>query len=213
MASVAKEVKAILDRDAFIRRGLSKGLINRTGLARYLKKKIGTETDLDAYISAVRRYPLERSDLQKVESILLGSKITIRNNRAVLTLKKDREVKNLINKLALELDKYWDDSFKLIMGENAIKLVGDAKRLGQVKEKASPQKIIKFEDMIGEIIVTLKGEAQKIPGVTATILNELAINNISLVECITCFPEVIIVLEEKQTPKSYEILHNLTAKQ
>ena len=213
MASISKTVKKIIDRDASLKRELAKGLINKTELARHLKKEIGIKAKLDAYISAVRRYPIEKSNISKVESVLIGSKITIRNDRAILSLRKDREVQDVINKLAGNLKKYWGDSFKLIMGENSIKIIGDSKQLILIKDEIPSKKVFGFQDNQGELIISMKSHAQKIPGVGAFILNELALNRINISECLTCLPEMIFLFEERLTPNAYNVLYNLTVKQ
>ena len=51
------------------------------------------------------------------------------------------------------------------------------------------------------------------PGIAARLLNEVAMNNINIIENISCFPEMIFIFEEKQMPKAYNVLHNITIKQ
>jgi hypothetical protein len=46
-------------------------------------------------------------------------------------------------------------------------------------------------------------------GILAVIANELAINGINIMEVMSCFPEMLIFVEEKNILKAYQVLHHL----
>ncbi len=47
------------------------------------------------------------------------------------------------------------------------------------------------------------------PGIVAAVTSELMIERINLVEFMSCVPELIIVVEEEDALKSYELIQNL----
>jgi len=51
-------------------------------------------------------------------------------------------------------------------------------------------------------------DLEKIPGVFSAISNELAANQISIIDALICANEHIIVVDEKEVLKAFEVLYN-----
>ena len=62
MKNTVGEVWKFLDNNPCIKRDLSKGLINSRALAKYIVKTQKMDVTLDAIISAIRRYDIEKKD-------------------------------------------------------------------------------------------------------------------------------------------------------
>jgi hypothetical protein len=52
-------------------------------------------------------------------------------------------------------------------------------------------------------------DARAVPGVLAISALELAIHNINLLEAMSCFPEWLWFVDEKDLLKAYHVLHQL----
>ena len=58
--SLADVVKETIEKDAVIKKGLARNLINIRALARVIQGTVGEKTSLEAIVSAIRRYPFRR---------------------------------------------------------------------------------------------------------------------------------------------------------
>jgi aspartokinase len=55
----------------------------------------------------------------------------------------------------------------------------------------------------------LHPEAVKTSGVAGIITNELALNGINIMEIISCVPELLFFVDEKDILKAHQVLHRL----
>ena len=62
MTNIVHEVWKILDTSPSIQRDMSLGLINHSALARYIIEERNIDANLDAVLSAIRRYEIEHSE-------------------------------------------------------------------------------------------------------------------------------------------------------
>ena len=62
MTNIVHEVWKILDNNPSIRREMNRELINVSALARYIINKKKIDANLDAVISAIRRYKLDMNE-------------------------------------------------------------------------------------------------------------------------------------------------------
>ena len=95
MTNINKEVWEFIDNSPSIKRTMSHGLINRRALANYIKKQKKLHTTLDAVISAIRRYNIEKYDdifLSAKKMIIRTTNLSTRSNLANLILSKDTEI-------------------------------------------------------------------------------------------------------------------------
>lgn len=51
--------------------------------------------------------------------------------------------------------------------------------------------------------------AERTPGIVSTVTTELAMNDINMMEFMSCVPELIIVVDEKDALRSYDAIENL----
>jgi hypothetical protein len=74
-----------------------------------------------------------------------------------------------------------------------------------------PRKNIpKIQMDLAEIIVSLHAVADVTPGVVSTVTTELTMNGINMVEFMSCVPELIIVVDEKDALRSYSAIEKLS---
>ena len=203
MGSVQQIVTGLLSKEICVQRNLESGLINARALARYLIKKYELKVSLDSVISAIRRYEIKKveEDRNKILVLLSDAIVSTRNNIACITLK---------NFLFKDLSKLPDaTSLNFVKGAKDFKIIADKKYVNEIKEAFS-NKIKKIEDNLSEISVILSDKVLKQKGVLAEISNEISIHNINIVEILICPPEFLILVKNKDTIKTHEIIIRLT---
>ena len=203
-------VRRVVERDGAIRSGLSRDLINVRALARYMQTTEDGASDmtLDALISGIRRYPLEKGRSHANIGRLV-KKLTMKNRIVDISVVNGQEIPAALGKFASKVDYSRGETFHMVAGVEATRVVIDEKNLDKLKSSVPSRSIKKIVRGLAEIIISLDDEAEKAPGVVSAATTELAMNGINMMEFMSCVPELIIVVDEKDALKSYESLESL----
>jgi ferredoxin len=89
-------------------------------------------------------------------------------------------------------------------------VVIDEKNLNKLTSLMPKKSIRNIAFNLSEIIVLLDESTEKIPGVLAAVAEEVAIKGINIVEFMSCIPELIIVVDERDALSCYESLQRLS---
>jgi len=211
MTNIAHMVWKELDNDTSIRRCMSKGLINTTSLARYLIKNKKVDGTLDAVSSAIRRYKQERYDeiFDTANKIVSFGEISTRSKLANIAVIKDAEIQEILPKVFSIIQFNRGDVLRIIQADEAIKILVNEKNFEKVRDLFPKKKIIKIDKNLAELNMHLHPEAVKTPGIIAVISNELALNSINIMESMSCVPEMLWFVKEKDVLKAYNVLYQL----
>lgn len=213
MKSTTEEIWKILDNSPCIKKVMNRGLINARALARYMIEEQKLDTTMDAVISAVRRYnpsgSIEPNVLKESSEILSQAAISTKSKLANVALIKDSEVQNLLPQLFSVIHYNRGDVLRIIQADESMKIIVDEKNLNKIEKLFPDKKIIKIDKNLAEINLHLHPEAANTPGLSSIITNELAINNVNIMEIMSCVPEVLLFVNEKDVLKAHQILYKL----
>lgn len=170
---------------------MEKGIVNLSELSRQIQKELKT-ANTSAVKAALRRYA---TDLQKhkqrreekVLEVLRRSGIAVYDKKAVMITSKELETKSGMKVDLLDKHVYLLDKSELPERINTL-----------VKH-----------DNCTMIVVHSPEELEATPGVVAFLATLLAEQNVNIIEFISCWTETIIVVEKKDSLKTYEVLSNM----
>jgi len=212
MTNIVHEVWKILDNNPSIRTEMNRGLINISALSRYILKEKKLNASIDAVISAIRRYELDKhDDIFNYAYKILGHTVNIstKSNLAEISLIKDDDVQQLLPKL-FDIIKYIrGDVLRVTQANESIRLLIDEKNMENVLKLFPKNKIISKEKDLAEVNIYIHPKMQTTPGILATIANELALHKINIVEFMTCPPEMICVVNKDDLIKTSNVLYQL----
>ena len=215
MTETNLEVWNLLERDPSIRKCLAKGLINLSSLAKYIIKTTNTHNSQDSILSVLRRYN-EKADYAEarddVKEILKKASIQTKEQISFIVLKSEDMTMRRINDVLNMMKFFGTDTFNVVKGDDYIVLICDAKNVEMITAKYLKDELVEIKNDIGEINLRLGTDVRKTVGVFATILNELAINDINVVEAITCVSHDNLYVDEADLPKAHMVLSNLKKK-
>ena len=213
MTSITKQVWKEIEEDIIIRRALEKEIISMKNLALYLIKRRKFPANSDAIISAIRRYKEEKPLEKKFETarkvILQSEDIKITTNIVEIALEKNNQTQEILQKAIPQVDYDRGEILLIIQGEKSIKLILNDKNKEKVISLFPKKFITHIEKNIAEINIQLSEEAVKTPGIITTLSTELMLHNINVVEIMSCVPEMLFFVKQKDIVKSYQILFNL----
>ncbi len=212
MTNISHKVWKILDRNPSIQKEMSRGLINMSALARYLITKKKVDGGLDAVISAVRRYEVEKQgDVFETAYKLFVHTVNIstKSNLAEISLIKDDRVQQLLPRL-FDIIKYIQgDVLRIMQANESIRLLIDEKNMDEAVSLFPDDKIISTERDLAEVDIYTHPQMQNTPGILAVLANELAINGINILEFMTCSPEMVFFVKKEDVLQAYNVLYNL----
>ena len=130
MANSTHEVWNFLDSEPSIKKELGRGIVNIMALAKHIMKNKKLDCSVDAVISAIRRYVSEQKfDLkfENVEKIIKSSRISTKNKIALIAMKRDPYIIELLPKVFPMIELARGDVMRLSEGKESIKLLVDEK--------------------------------------------------------------------------------------
>jgi aspartokinase len=215
MTNIAHEVWKIIENSPSIKKEMSRGLINQTALARYIIKEKKLNATMDAVSSAIRRYQVDRYEdiFKKANEIIKKASLSTKTKLANVAIIKDTETQKLLPQLFNIVNYNRGEVLRIIQADESIKILVDEKNLDKVKKLFSKDKIIKIDENLSEINLHLPPEGVITPGIIAVSTSELAMNKINVVETISCVPELLWFVKEKDALKAYTIIYQLLEKQ
>ena len=189
--TIAQNVRNHLRNKPYLLEALEKGIVNLSELSRQIQKDLKTD-DVSAIKAALRRYSEElqkhkQKREEKVLQLLKRSGIAVYDRKSVIITSKE-----LNSKTGMKVDLM--DKFVYLLDRNDL-----------------PERITTLvkNDNCTMIVVHSPEELEVTPGVVAFLTTLLAEQNVNIVEFISCWTETIIVVEKKDSLKTYEVLSSM----
>jgi hypothetical protein len=190
--TIAQNVRELLKNKPYLLEALEQGIVNLSELSRQIQDDLKT-SNTSAVKAALRRYSEElqkhkKRREEKVLHLLRRSSIVVYDRKSVMITAKE------VNSPGMKVDLL--DKFVYLLDKN------------QMPERINT---LDRHDNCTMIVVHSPEELEATPGVVAFLANRLAEQNVNMVEFISCWTETIIVVEKKDSLKTYEVLSNLVS--
>ncbi|MGD6933255.1 MAG: DUF7523 family protein [Candidatus Bathyarchaeia archaeon] len=189
--TIAQNVRNYLRNKPYLLEALEKNIVNLSELSRQIQDELKTD-NTSAVKAALRRYSEElqkhkQKREEKVLALLKRSSIAVFDRKSVMITSKEIQSKNgmkvdLPGKIVYLLDR------------------------SELPERIST--LVKHENCT-MIVIHSPEELEATPGVVAFLATLLAEQNVNMIEFISCWTETVIVVEKKDSLKTYEVLSNM----
>jgi aspartokinase len=213
MTSITKQVWDLINEDAVVRRALEKDIISPMALAISLIKTHKLDTTTDAVISAIRRYsekqPIENKFSLAKKVITGATDLRITSNIMNISIEKSKKNQELLQKVFSLVNYERGELLLVIQGEEAIKMLINEKNKSKVLPLFSKDTVLSVEENLAEITLHLPKSAVTTPGIMAVIATELTMNEVNIYETMSCLPELLFFVKQKDVLKSYKLLSEL----
>lgn len=215
MTNITQRVWDILSNDISIRKNIQRSLINTRALAKYIITNHGVKASLDSVISAIRRFESDEKfskEYRSIEEALKGSEVSTKTNIACLTFTDFSRNNGPIQKILEKSDLIGNQSLRIVKGEKTVKIILNDTELEKLKDIIKNIESLTIEKDLAEIIIILSEKAQQTKGLFARLTNEISNNEINIHEVITCLPELLIFVKQKDLVKTMDCLYGLIEK-
>jgi len=213
MISTAEVVESLVKASPLLEDGLSRGIISYSALARDLRpqieEKLLKNVGRGAIVMALKRTSNKLKTKRKVTQNLINlNGITARSNLAELTYLNSDTIIEKHKKVFLASEKRKDIFCNLSQGVRETMLIVGEDILNEMEKIFADERLVAKIKNLSSITILLTKEIVNIPGVYYSILKLLAWNEINIIDVISTYSELTIVLSNNDVDKAFSILKN-----
>ena len=210
--NISDRVGSFLDNEFVIRKCLFRDILSLRALSRHIIKKLELkEGNLDAVISAVRRYKKTEKEAssEKLRKLFLKIAIKTRSNIADIRVQKNKRSVESISRLNSVVDVEKGEIIRIIQAEQSITIILDEKNLGKFYNIFSKSDCISIDKSLVVINLQFTEEAQNVKGIVALVASSLNAEDINIVEVMSSAPELLIIVKKEDLLKALNAVDNL----
>lgn len=211
MISVSQAVEDIVRRNPFLGDALGKGMINHSSLARIIKpqieKTIFKDVQDGSIVVALNRLSKKFKKIETGQNKLQGlGDLTVRSNLVDYTFLNSPTLGSAQNKLLERVADKKDIFMTISHGINQVTIIASQTLETDINEIFKGETSICSLENLSSLTIKIPIEATKIPGVLYSILKLLAWDGINLIEFISTFTELTLVMESKDIDRAFSIV-------
>lgn len=213
MITVAEEVQQIISSSPFLEEGLSRGIINCSALAREIKPQLEQallkDVSESAILMAIKRFAggLDERRQARISVLKEMGDLTVRSNLSEFTFARSGTIvagqKKLLHRIKNESERF----VTFTQGVLETTIIVSASLNDAVEKIFSGEKLIARLDDLSAIVIKLPVETVSTPGVHYSILKQLAWQNINVVEVVSTYTELTVILDNDQVDRAFSVLH------
>lgn len=205
--SITRQTRRYVFSRPALRSCLQQGIVNYSALARRMCDELGIG-GFDAVVMALRRLHKRLAEQGRVESsvarLLSNAKIRIRTKTLVATVEKSRSFEK-IDELQREIRRANGD-FNLIEGEQVLTIITNQEYESVLKTRLRG-KVIRLVRDLAQICLICDHRIESTPGVVAHIYGQLYDQGINVREEMSCWTDLMMMVDESDLPRALMALH------
>jgi hypothetical protein len=217
MITVSEAAEKIVKRSRYLSEAMSKGIINTSALARYIKHEleqmVGKPVSEPALIMALNRLstsitkpPVFKNVFKTPPDMIFRSnliEITVNNTDTLI------EKYPSLLKLSDNNAKYF---FTMTKGNFETTIIASKDLHDKIIDLLREETIASEFSNLSSITIRLPQEAIQTPAIFYFFLKSLAWEEVNIIEIVSAYLEFTIILEEKEVNKAFSILKSLFQK-
>jgi hypothetical protein len=197
MQPTSKVIRKFLADNQSIADCAQRGLVNYSALARLICSQANIR-QFDAVLMACRRIikrrPKKSGKDETILQVMKRSSVNLQTKMAVVIIEKPRS----FERLSVLRDEANDEgsTFSLIEGEDVVTLIISETLLSEVKT-AFKGRILRISEDLVRVHMRFSRKIETIPGVIAFVYRLFAEHNINVLEEMSCWTDLMVMVEEK----------------
>ena len=212
MITVPKAAEKIIKRSRYLSEAMSKGFINNSSLARYIKPEIEEilmkKINDSSVIMALNRLEKNLKPHSQYSTIFKNPPTMItRSNLRTISLDNSSQLTTTLETLVENTDPSFFLAFSKGITQTTIVLSDDLYK-NLKKLLVGKRRTAEFENL-SAITIHLPKKATATPGVFYFFLKSLAWEGVNIIEIISTLSELTLFFEDKDVNKAFSILKSL----
>lgn len=204
MTSISSTVREYIYRNPTIKDAIMMGIVNYSSLARKIMNELKIN-NFEAVETALKRIPREEKDTGNIRKALKNSKIETVTGVSYIVLKSSSEnIKKAASLLSSIINDY--NQYRIIQGIQGTVVVIDDHEYDKIINNFQRGEIIEKKRGLGEIIITSRDDITFIRGYVAYVSNILAVNDINLLQLVSFYTDITVIIDTKDMAKAFTAL-------
>lgn len=213
MISISDALNEIIASYPFIEEGLSRGLINYSAFAREVKpqieKRLYKSVKEGAIVMALKRISNQLIQKQPKNETINLTDLTVRSNLSAYTFLNSDSLPEKIRLLFNTIDNKKDLFCALSQGARETTFIVNSEIRNNIKKVFINETKVNEITGLSSVTIRLPKEVLYTPGVYYQILKRLAFENINVIEILSTYTEVTIIIETKDVEKAFSVLKQI----
>lgn len=213
MISISDALNEIILTNPFIEEGLNRGLINYSAFAREVKPQIEErlykQVKVGAIVMALKRISENLSKNSKKQPSLNLTDLTVRSNLSEITVLNSPTLPEKNQELLNEVLSKKDIICTFSEGIRETTFIMSSILAKDFKRIFKSETAVSEINNLSSITIRLPQEVVYIPGVYYQILKMLAWENINVIEVLSTFTELTIMVESQNVEKAFSVLKRI----
>jgi aspartokinase len=207
-------VRQFLNTHAHIRLCLMADLLNLSSVAREVMRQDENEgLTFDAVLVSLRRYQLQRKNQRvsehEIKRAFSTAKVRVRTKIYLVIISKPRSF-GVIGDLQQEI-KHDGGEWSIIEGESSYTIVTDEQFASKLKGTLKSYFLSAFND-VAQVTLIFPSGIEMTRGVLAQLHTVLFQEGINILEEMSCWTDIMMIIERKDLASMLKVLEELTAK-
>lgn len=188
----------------------AKDMLNIRALARSFVTEEGIGAGkIEAAVAMIRRTEIVAPGQSTSKDILTGIRISMKDGIVILDYKRSREIVENLKLTVSEVDYDRNETLKIVVGSHTVKIIVDSVNSEMVKEKLGEETLRHEDSSVSETSLLFPASAHDEKGIVSYVTSQLVLNGVNIKEILTCTPELIVYVDEKQSLKAYEVFKRI----
>lgn len=139
---------------------------------------------------------------------LKDSELMLKGGLCNIIIEKNPDIHSKLEKLQFIVEVNKGDTLNVMYANAEVRILINEKYKQKALEILGGEKVLIIEEDLAAIIVRVAHNYQRVPGIIFRFLKPLALMNISVVEMISAFYEMTLVVSKQDAPKGYRALQD-----
>lgn len=212
MITAAEEIRRIVLASPFLEEGLSRGVMNYSALAREIRPQVAATLHRDvsesAILMALRRLSCELGTRSIAQERILreSGDLTVRSHLSEFTFRRSESILDPLTRLLDEVRESRDLFLTFTQGVFETTVIASAGLEPTIREIFRDEATVSHLTDLSALVVKLPEQAVSMPGIHYPILRQLAWKGVSIIEILSTYTELTIVLEHAQVERAFATL-------
>ncbi|MDE2590872.1 MAG: hypothetical protein KGL95_14550 [Patescibacteria group bacterium] len=214
MITVPEATKKIIERSRYLSESMSKGLLNYSALARYIRPEIEEilfkDVSESSIIMALKRLePYFKPKFKAIDVFKSTPEMIVRSNLEEITLTNTMEVTNNLSKIYTTYASKPKYFFTLTEGVSETTIIASEEVFDEIRKLFTKEIVLSSYKNLSSITIRMPKEVMETPGIFYFFLKSLAWEGINIMEVVSTNLELTLILEDKEVNRAFAILKSL----
>lgn len=213
MVTVSRVVQKIIKQNPSLEIALAKDLLSYSKLARYLhdavEEELGRKVKDPAIIVSLKRMREKAEKMYEPKKKFSAVEMNTSSDLMEITVVRSTKIPEIISDLNESAQVSEGSVLNIIQGNRQTAFIFSRKMENEVKDALQGEKIISEIRGLAQISIGFSKEMFDTPGFIVYVLKEVSWNNINIMEIISTYTELALIVKEGDLMKAYGILRKV----